>query len=99
MNGARSVGALFLRPTIVITVVGTGAVATDPLGVFFGNCSHSGAGSFTCNSGIFRFGTQVTLTATGGAFLGWSGDCTGSAPTCVIAIDRQERHVTATFSP
>jgi hypothetical protein len=99
MGGARGLGALFLRPKILITVVGNGAVTTNPLGVFFGNCSHSGPGSFLCNAGTFRFGAQVTLTATGRTFLGWSGDCTGGALTCVIVIDRQEHRVAAVFNP
>jgi hypothetical protein len=39
----------------------------------------------------YRVGTRVTLTATpapGSVFMGWSGECSGTAPTCVVRMDR-----------
>jgi uncharacterized repeat protein (TIGR02543 family) len=45
-------------------------------------------------------GTTVTLTANpepGSAFVGWSGDCTGTGSTCEVTMD-EARTVTATFS-
>lgn len=46
-----------------------------------------------------RLGTTVTLIAVGdptSLFTGWTGACSGSAPTCVIAIDA-DKSVGATF--
>jgi hypothetical protein len=43
---------------------------------------------------------SVTLTATaakGSTFAGWTGSCTGAAPTCTLAMS-EARSVTATFS-
>lgn len=54
----------------------------------------------TCTA-TYRFLTQVTLTAnpdSSSAFAGWSGACTGTAPTCAVTMD-QARSVTATFAP
>jgi Divergent InlB B-repeat domain len=45
-------------------------------------------------------GTEVELIATpapGGAFLGWGGACSGSAPTCSLMLGASDE-VTATFS-
>ena len=45
-------------------------------------------------------GTEIELTATpatGSAFLGWSGACSGGAPTCSLTMSSDEA-VTATFS-
>jgi uncharacterized repeat protein (TIGR02543 family) len=48
---------------------------------------------------MFARGTIVTLTATpdtGWVFLNWAGDCTGTAPTCTVTMDR-DRSVIAYF--
>lgn len=45
-------------------------------------------------------GGAITLTARpaeGSTFTGWSGDCSGSAPTCAVPLNAARR-VTATFS-
>jgi hypothetical protein len=52
-----------------------------------------------CGASYAR-GTRVTLTATpaaGSTFAGWSGECTGTAPTCVVRLDRS-RDVMVRFS-
>jgi List-Bact-rpt repeat protein len=51
-------------------------------------------------SAKFTQGTTVTLTATppdGKSFLGWSGACSGTAPTCSMAIAK-DTSVQASFS-
>lgn len=57
-----------------------GLVTSSPPGI---DCSS------TC-SAFFPTGATVTLTATPTAdFGGWSGDCTGAAPTCTLTMDRE----------
>jgi hypothetical protein len=78
-------------PSLLVNFAGngTGAVTSSPAGL---NCST------TCTS-AFAVGTQVTLTATPGAFssfTGWSGACTG-AGSCTLTIDAA-KSVTATFA-
>ena len=92
MDQARSVTASFaLNRTLSVTRSGSGSgsVSSSPAGISCGG---------TC-TGNFADGTVVTLTptpATGSAFAGWSGDCTGTG-ACVVTMD-QARSVTATFN-
>ncbi|MBT0664052.1 putative Ig domain-containing protein [Geobacter pelophilus] len=70
---------------------GRGTVATD-----------SGSLSWADNTGTATYstGTPVKLTAQadpGSAFTGWSGACTGTQPTCTIAMT-EPRNVGATFA-
>src|SRR5581483_4671155 len=77
---AKTVTATFASPqalSVVLTGNGGGAVASDPAGIDCGA---------TCTA-RFAPGTSVTLTATAAAdstFAGWSGACTGTAPTCTL---------------
>lgn len=67
---------------------GVGTVTSNPAGI---SCTP------TCFSG-FTAGTPVTLTATpasGFAFTGWSGDCSGTG-TCSVTMSAL-KNVTATF--
>lgn len=80
--------------TQVLTVAragtGAGTVTSTPNGIDCGT---------TC-SAAFTSGANVTLTAaasTGSTFGGWSGACTGTSATCVVAMS-QAQNVTATFS-
>lgn len=73
--------------TLAVTIVGTGTVASTPVGI--------GCTSGTCSS-VFVTGTQVILSATGSGFTGWSGGCTGTAP-CQVTLTANTT-VTATFS-
>ncbi|QQR74527.1 MAG: alpha/beta hydrolase [Holophagales bacterium] len=76
---------------LTVTTAGPGAgnVTSAPVGV---DCGAD------CNE-TYRFGTEVTLTATPSAsstFTGWSGACTGVDP-CQVTMDAA-RAVTATFA-
>ncbi len=70
-----------------------------------GNGSVSGGG-ISCGQGSSCDAQEppsssVTLTATpanGYGLTGWSGDCTGTQPTCTVQMDT-DRSVTATFAP
>lgn len=78
---------------LAVTVAGTGSgsVTSDPTGI------DTGVAAFAAP---FDAATNVTLTATaaaGSTFTGWSGDCTGAAATCVVAMD-SAKDVTATFA-
>jgi hypothetical protein len=85
VNGAINVTATFTTVnTLSLGRGGNGSVAGTPNGEFntFINCGSS------C-SAKFQQGTVVTLTATPGAganFTGWSGACSGLAPTCSVTI-------------
>lgn len=69
---------------------GSGAVVADSGAV---NCGS------TC-SGDYPYNAAVTLTATrdaGSTFLGWTGDCNGTAQTCTVTMNRAQ-NVGAAFS-
>ena len=76
--------------TVAVSGSGSGTVTSAPSGI---NC---GA---TCTAS-FASGATVTLTAvpaSGSAFAGWQGACTGEATTCSLPMT-QARSVTATFT-
>jgi hypothetical protein len=73
-----------------VTVVGSGAVSSDPWGIDCGG---------DCQ-GDFLSGTEVTLTATpedGYELESWGGACSGTAGTCDVTLT-EDRVVTATFT-
>lgn len=70
---------------------GSGVVTSSPAGIDCGS---------TC-SASFVSGTSLTLTAaanTDHIFMGWSGWCTGTAPTCTLTLSGN-RYASATFEP
>lgn len=76
---------------VVVSGNGSGTVASDPAGIDTGDSAFDAQ---------FDAATDVTLTATaaaGSSFTGWSGDCTGTSATCVVAMDAA-KSVTATFA-
>jgi hypothetical protein len=96
MDRARSATATFVAtvPAFDLAVTaggtGTGTITSSPAGIDCGA---------VCSAG-FAPGTAVTLTATadpGSRFAGWSGDCTGTSPTCTLPMTAP-RSVTATFN-
>jgi len=102
MDRDRFAGAQFRLPYLYISgdrSGGNGTVTSDPPGI---DCHLPGSdpgGNYTDCFEAYPRDTLVTLTATpdpGFVFLGWEGDCTGSAPTCTVLMDR-DRFVTARF--
>jgi hypothetical protein len=88
MSQARTVTVAFVaRLTLSVTKAGAGTVSGG--GIDCGaDCSES-----------LDHGTSVTLTATpapGSRFSGWSGDCSGTSPTCQLSVI-QARSVIAVF--
>jgi len=82
MDAARSVFATFAaKPVLSVSPEGTGSgtVVSSPPGIDCGtDCSES-----------YEYNAIVTLTATaapGSAFIGWRGDCVGSASTCTVTM-------------
>jgi ABC-type transport system substrate-binding protein len=94
LNGARSVGATFVKKRYTLAVSkagpGSGTVASDKPGIACGS---------TC-SALYDFGTVVKLTATPDAdsqFDAWQGPCSSTAAnTCTVTMD-QAKVVTAVF--
>ncbi len=92
MDADKQVIAYF-GPVLTITVIGpgVGTVSIDrPASVCEANCAE-----------WYPIGTVVTLSAMpapGASFTGWSGSCTGTAPTCTLVMNH-ERSVSAFFGP
>jgi uncharacterized repeat protein (TIGR02543 family) len=92
LNADKFVDANFVSTapnSLTVTVSGSGNVS--------GGGISCGTGS-TCDEQEPP-NEPVTLTATpqgGWAFVGWTGDCTGTTPTCTVQMDTA-RNVTATF--
>ena len=95
MDQIREVTAQFSLEKRTLDVTksgnGSGTVASLPAGVLCGD---------TCEGIEFDYGTEVELAANPdplSEFTGWTGACSGSSPTCTVALD-QARTVEATFS-
>lgn len=98
MSAARSVSAAFAPVPAGSTLLslafggtGHGRVTSSPVGIACG---------FDCAQ-AFTAGTAVALSAApspGSVFSRWSGSCSGTSPTCGIAMT-SARSVTATFVP
>jgi hypothetical protein len=85
MNANKSVTAIFNTQSLTYTL------STSTAG--------SGGGVVSPSGGTYASGSKVTLTATpnsGSTFDGWSGACSGIAPTCVVTMNANQS-VTATF--
>ena len=77
--------------TLTKSGTGTGTVTSNNGTLSCGTACTGSTGNFACAS-------TLTLTATpaaGSRFAGWSGDCTGTAPTCTVAAGFPR--ITATF--
>jgi PKD repeat protein len=83
----RTVTALPAAFDLTVATSGSGTVSAPGIACP-GDCAET-----------YAAGSVVTLTATpvaGSAFLGWTGDCSGTAPTCALTMS-QARSVTARF--
>lgn len=84
MSQARTASALFAAApavlrTLTVTSTGSGLVRSQPVGIDCGS---------VCSAG-FGDGANVVLTAApnaGQRFNGWTGSCSGSTPTCAVAM-------------
>jgi peptidoglycan/xylan/chitin deacetylase (PgdA/CDA1 family) len=79
-----------LALAVSLAGAGTGSITSNPAGIACGA---------TCQAS-FASGTNVTLAAAaaaGSSFTGWSGACSGTAPTCTLAMTAA-RSATATFT-
>jgi RHS repeat-associated protein/uncharacterized repeat protein (TIGR02543 family) len=95
MDQAQNVTASFAPMQMSLTTAktgsGTGTLTSAQAGI---ECGAS------C-SGLYDWGTAVTLTAVPSAdsvFNGWTGGCTGTATTCTVTMD-QAQAVSADFVP
>jgi hypothetical protein len=92
-DAAGASGAKFLSATtrnLTVNTAGSGQVRSGPAGIDCG-------GACAAN---FLDGATVSLTAdatSGGAFVGWTGDCAGQPATCVLPMTAA-RNATATFT-
>src|SRR5439155_576645 len=93
-SGASASTTLTVTDRVTLSVVpagtGTGSVSSSPPGISCGtDCSEP-----------YDRGTVVTLTAvpaSGSAFAGWSGGCSGPSTTCTVTMSAAAS-VTATFN-
>src|SRR5262245_27293696 len=92
LTACGSVGPVPQNPspqTLTVSLMGNGSVTSMPSGI---NCGSMCASDYETS-------TSVTLTASPGSdatFIGWSGDCSGTA-TCALTMD-SAKSVTATFA-
>jgi hypothetical protein len=99
-------GAVFIgsRPRELSLILdsienGAGRVEGTAPGRPPGVCENPGGSTVSCRP-IYPLGTVVTLVATatpGSTFGGWTGDCTGTAPTCTVTIRDGGNATHATF--
>jgi uncharacterized repeat protein (TIGR02543 family) len=91
-GGGGGGGAGSTTFTLSVGLTNQGTVTSTPAGI---NCP-----SPTC-SAKFAPGTAVSLTAVppaGKTFVGWSGACSGTAPTCTVTMPSANTSVQASFS-
>lgn len=95
MNGAKSVTANFNGPDttydLTALIEGSGNISGAGL-----HCSVTGGSGCTSPQAAGATVTVTAVPAFGATFVGWSGACTGSAPTCNISMSNSKT-VTAQF--
>jgi uncharacterized repeat protein (TIGR01451 family)/uncharacterized repeat protein (TIGR02543 family) len=93
VNSNYVLNGMVTYPLTASVSSGQGTISSDTGGIV---CADNGG---TCNAD-YGSGTVVTLTAVGRngqQFTGWSGDCSGSTPTCQVTMS-QARNVSASFA-
>ena len=73
---------------VMMTGLGAGTVTSNPAGI---NCGAD------CDE-TYGASAMVTLTASSAGFSKWEGDCSGTVPTCLVAMSAS-RSVRAEFNP
>jgi uncharacterized repeat protein (TIGR02543 family) len=90
-SSGSSDGAQSYSLIVTLAGTGTGVVTSSPAGIDCGSdCVED-----------FAAGTEVVLTATPAgmsSFVGWTGGCSGTTPTCTVNVTAPIA-VTATFDP
>jgi uncharacterized repeat protein (TIGR02543 family) len=104
--GGQAVGATFLYGTaLTVTLNSLTAGVDGSVNLAVGTrtypaCTDNGGSQFTTCVYAFAPGAQVKLTAAPNQFyffVSWSGDCSGTTPSCTVVMTSQDRNVTATF--
>jgi uncharacterized repeat protein (TIGR02543 family) len=95
MSGAKTVTAQFTGSqethNLTVSISGSGSVTGAGL-----NCTQTGTLGCTSPQPDSATVAITAVAAPGSTFVAWSGDCTGSANTCNVAMD-SDQSVTATF--
>lgn len=89
--GAQMAAANVVVPSIIVSKSGNGNVASSDKQISCGS---------KCSAG-YNADAVVTLTASpasGSAFIGWGGACSGNQLTCTVTVN-ESLNVTATFAP
>ncbi len=99
MSANHAVTATFVPVTVPthtlsLTLGGSGQLTLSPGSQPGGTCVSPTATSCT---GVYLATDTVTLTPSGGTFIGWSGECTGTG-VCKLPLD-VDHAVTASFAP
>jgi uncharacterized repeat protein (TIGR02543 family) len=74
---------IYLGLSVSVTGGGAGTVSSQPAGIDCG-----GAGHTSCTASV-AYGAMVTLTpspALGSHFVGWTGACSGTSPSCTVTV-------------
>lgn len=89
--GAQMAAANVIVPSVIVSKAGNGNVASSDRQISCGS---------KCSAG-YNADSVVTLTASpasGSAFVGWGGACSGNQLTCTVTVN-ESLSVTATFAP
>ena len=92
-NVSASFAPVIQTDSLQVTVGGAGSVTSNPAGI---NCTGAG----TCSQS-YASGTTVTLSAlpaSGNAFVGWTGACSGTGTSCTVVLSSPSESVGASFA-
>lgn len=89
--GAQMAAANVVVPSIIVSKAGNGNVASSDKQI---SCGSKCAAGYNANSVV----TLTASPASGSAFVGWGGACSGNQLTCTVTVN-ESLSVTATFAP